>query len=89
MTNLEFNYWIDGFISLESIEESNMVFNAKQLWIINNHLNLVEKIDGHLTKKNARLKNYLFMLSTRDSKSLLYPGITDVIGNWRKQPAEV
>lgn len=64
MTNNEFNLWIEGFIDLTS----NDYINAKQVWIIQNHANLVASIEGHLTPK---ISNFLASLKDKIAKAEL------------------
>lgn len=56
--NEEFYFWISGYVALA---EEHDILNPKQLWIINNHLKLVETIEGQLNAQNhwlrGRIKN--------------------------------
>lgn len=82
MTNDEFQIWLTGYIELEDIAA---VLSAKQLWIIHNHLNLVEKVCGELDGKNTWLKKRLKSLhchATTTSMFSEFKQLTQQIKKW-------
>lgn len=52
MTNNEFTYWLNGYLSLTD----DVFSNKQQLTIIKNHANLVATITGELT---PNIKNFI------------------------------
>lgn len=53
MTNNEFVIWLAGFFELA---EEEAVLTRHQLYIIGNHLNLAEAVEGSLDSFNAALR---------------------------------
>ena len=52
MTNYEFVKWMAGFFTLSDAE----ILTKKQLWVMNNHLNLVTAVDGELGPFNQEIR---------------------------------
>ena len=50
MTNNEFRHWLNGFFLLSG---EDTTLNVKQLYVIRNHLNLVQEVEGQLDHLNA------------------------------------
>ncbi len=59
MHNHEFAEWLFGYLSLSEASD----FKPRQLWIIKNHLNLVQAVDGELDTNNAWLDNQIVQLA--------------------------
>lgn len=66
MTNDEFSAWIQGFYQLEN---PDLCLTPKQLTIIENHLNLVDTIDGKLDDKNQALRDVLRQLKDESCRN--------------------
>lgn len=52
MTNREFVKWLSGFFELAESES----LNRKQLYVISNHLNLAEAVEGQLGEFNQKIR---------------------------------
>lgn len=59
MRNNDFTEWLYGYCALSNTQH----LNAKQLWIIKNHLNLVQAVDGHLNDNNRWLDEQIIALA--------------------------
>ena len=81
MTNDEFQRWLSGYVELE---DKSAVLNAKQLWIIHNHLNLVEKVSGDLDKKNTWLKERLRSLHVQVTATSMFSEFKQLTQQIRK-----
>lgn len=55
MSNDEFQAWVQGYMLLAQ----DKPLNEQQIFIIKNHANLVEAVDGPLTLDNQMLINHL------------------------------
>lgn len=81
MTNDEFRIWLSGYVALE---DNTAVLNAKQLWIIHNHLNLVAAVSGELDEKNNWLKTRLQGLHTQVTSTSMFGAFSQVTQQIRK-----
>lgn len=73
MSNQEFYYWLLGFYTLDQPS----ILTAKQLTIIQNHLNLVKEIENELNSFVADVNALLtYFTSNKDETSQVYRTIT-------------
>ena len=82
MTNNEFKIWLSGYFDLEI---SRVLLSAKQLWIIHNHLQLVQAVSGELDEKNKWLKTRLdglHKIIKTPFMSAEFRKVTQHIQNW-------
>lgn len=82
MTNDEFQIWLSGYIALEN---DDAILSAKQLWIIHNHLQLVQTVTGSLTEENQWLQHRLQTLRSHMTPSFMsneLVRVTAQLRNW-------
>lgn len=81
MTNLEFAYWIKGFVNLSEDE----YIDFRQLNIIQNHLNLVQAVNGEVRSDIEACMTKLRKLF-QIKKSILKKDFDDV---WAKSVEQI
>jgi hypothetical protein len=65
MTNLEFKYWLSGYLALSD----DHILNNKQLIIIKKHAELVKEISGHL---DADVINFIVQVDIESQDTTIH-----------------